>query len=156
MGGYDQVRTQVVRCGNQTNVQCDHEMAALVVELAKEGVLNAVGGRRVRVCECEIRFICAHAGCCGTTPAHIKAIADAVRDIKPRVPPTRSPYTRLSGLEVQCVRTRTRFMTLCARAQLLELTPLINFVNIGERCNVTGSRKFANLVLKGQVRRSEC
>src|SRR5207237_7172570 len=70
-------------------------------------------------------------GCCGTTPAHIKALAEAVRDLPPRVPPKAEPYTRLSGLEALTIRPET------------------NFVNIGERANVTGSQKFSKLILAG-------
>ena len=70
-------------------------------------------------------------GCCGTTPAHIKALAEAVRGLPPRVPPKVEPYTRLSGLEPLTIRPET------------------NFVNVGERTNVTGSPKFAKLILAG-------
>ncbi|HBR49629.1 MAG TPA: methionine synthase, partial [Nitrospira sp.] len=70
-------------------------------------------------------------GCCGTTPAHIQHIADAVRGVKPHVPSTVEPYTRLSGLEAVTIR------------------PDSNFVNIGERTNVTGSPAFAKLILTG-------
>ncbi|MBI4401330.1 MAG: methionine synthase [Nitrospirae bacterium] len=70
-------------------------------------------------------------GCCGTTPAHISAIADAVRDYAPHVPARPEPYTSLSGLEPLTIRPDT------------------NFVNIGERTNVTGSPKFAKLILSG-------
>jgi 5-methyltetrahydrofolate--homocysteine methyltransferase len=71
-------------------------------------------------------------GCCGTTSKHIKAIAETVVGLPPRQPATPERYTRLSGLE------------------LLMLEPSINFVNVGERCNVTGSRRFKNLIVKGQ------
>src|SRR5436309_2883178 len=71
-------------------------------------------------------------GCCGTTPPHIKAIAGAVQGLPPRVPPKAEPYFRLSGLDALAVRSDT------------------NFVNIGERTNVTGSPKFAKLILAGQ------
>jgi 5-methyltetrahydrofolate--homocysteine methyltransferase len=70
-------------------------------------------------------------GCCGTTPGHIKAIASAVHGLTPRVPPRVAPYTRLSGLEA------------------LTLRPETNFVNIGERTNITGSPKFSKLILAG-------
>ena len=70
-------------------------------------------------------------GCCGTTPAHIEAIGRAVRDLPRRVPPQVQPCTRLSGLEPLTIRPET------------------NFVNIGERTNVTGSPKFAKLILAG-------
>ncbi len=80
---------------------------------AEDGWLNIVGG------------------CCGTTPAHIQAIAQAVRGLPPRRPPRIEPHTRLSGLEALTIR------------------PGMNFVNIGERTNVTGSPKFAKLILAG-------
>src|SRR5690348_11493438 len=82
-------------------------------EWAQSGWLNIVGG------------------CCGTTPGHIKAIAEAVRGIAPRVPPKVEPFTRLSGLEPLTIRPET------------------NFVNIGERTNITGSPKFSKLILAG-------
>ncbi len=67
-------------------------------------------------------------GCCGTTPDHIKEIALLVNNYKPRVPKTLEPYLRLSGLEPVVLR------------------PDSNFMNIGERTNVTGSKKFARLI----------
>ena len=70
-------------------------------------------------------------GCCGTTPDHIKAIAEAVKGQKPRAIPQVEPYLRLSGLESVTVR------------------PESNFVNVGERTNVTGSPVFAKLILSG-------
>ena len=75
-------------------------------------------------------------GCCGTTPAHIKAIADAVKNKPPRALPEVEPYLRLSGLESVTVR------------------PESNFVNIGERTNVTGSPVFAKLVLAGDFEKA--
>src|SRR5882762_9660077 len=89
-------------------------LAPQLTDWAQSGWLNLVGG------------------CCGTTPPHIKNIADAVRGLPPRVVPKVEPYTRLSGLEA------------------LTLRPETNFVNIGERTNVTGSPKFAKLILGGQ------
>lgn len=70
-------------------------------------------------------------GCCGTTPDHIKKIASLAKDVSPRPIPKPEPYTRLSGLEP------------------LVITPQTNFVNIGERTNITGSPKFAKLILAG-------
>ena len=70
-------------------------------------------------------------GCCGTTPAHIKAIADAVRGLPPRKVPTVEPHFRLSGMEA------------------FTQTPQTNFINIGERTNVAGSPKFAQLIKAG-------
>ncbi|OQW34008.1 MAG: methionine synthase [Nitrospira sp. SG-bin1] len=88
-------------------------LAPQLREWAENGWLNIVGG------------------CCGTTPAHIKHIAEAVRDVKPHVRAKVEPYTRLSGLEAVTIR------------------PDSNFVNIGERTNVTGSPAFAKLILAG-------
>jgi 5-methyltetrahydrofolate--homocysteine methyltransferase len=88
-------------------------LAPQLRDWAQNGWLNIVGG------------------CCGTTPAHIKLIAEAVRGLKPRLIPDVEPYTRLSGLEAVTIR------------------PDSNFVNIGERTNVTGSPAFAKLILAG-------
>jgi 5-methyltetrahydrofolate--homocysteine methyltransferase len=67
-------------------------------------------------------------GCCGTRPPHIAAIAEVASKYKPRVQPDPDPQTWISGLEP------------------LHIFPGSNFVNIGERCNVAGSRKFARLM----------
>ena len=88
-------------------------LAPQLKEWAQRGWLNIVGG------------------CCGTTPAHIKLIAESVRGITPRAVPAIEPLTRLSGLEALTIR------------------PDSNFVNIGERTNVTGSPAFAKLILGG-------
>ncbi|HEY9381023.1 MAG TPA: methionine synthase [Burkholderiales bacterium] len=84
-----------------------------LLEFAQAGFLNIVGG------------------CCGTTPAHIKAIAQAVAAIPPRKVPTIEKKLRLSGLEPQ------------------NIGPESLFVNVGERTNVTGSKAFARLILAG-------
>ncbi|HEY9171651.1 MAG TPA: homocysteine S-methyltransferase family protein, partial [Verrucomicrobiae bacterium] len=89
-------------------------LAPQLADWAKQGWLNIVGG------------------CCGTTPAHIKAIAEAVRDCTPRQLPTVPPTLRLSGMEAFSITAQT------------------NFVNIGERTNVAGSPKFKKLILDGQ------
>ncbi|XP_069373354.1 methionine synthase isoform X2 [Paralichthys olivaceus] len=72
-------------------------------------------------------------GCCGTTPGHIRAISEAVRHCKPRTPAAdiHQDNLLLSGLEP------------------FRIGPYTNFVNIGERCNVAGSRKFAKLIMAG-------
>jgi len=93
--------------------QGPEEMAGVLREFAASGFLNIVGG------------------CCGTTPAHIRAIAGAVRDLAPRAVPAVPPYTRLSGLEPLTIR------------------PDSLFVNVGERTNVTGSSRFAELIKRG-------
>ncbi|MBL7776073.1 MAG: methionine synthase, partial [Saprospiraceae bacterium] len=75
-------------------------------------------------------------GCCGTTPEHIRHIARHLAGIAPRPlnkPPEDERYTQLSGLEPLVIRPET------------------NFVNIGERTNVTGSKKFAQLIKTGQL-----
>ncbi|HYC56272.1 MAG TPA: methionine synthase [Candidatus Binatia bacterium] len=89
------------------------QMAEQIAEWARSGFLNIVGG------------------CCGTTPAHIEAIAAAVRALEPRVAPELPRVCRLSGLEP------------------LEIGPDSLFVNVGERTNVTGSKRFADLILAG-------
>ncbi len=88
-------------------------MARLIGEFAASGLVNIVGG------------------CCGTTPAHVAAIAAAVAPYKPRVVPEIPRRLRLSGLEA------------------FALTPDIPFVNVGERTNVTGSARFRKLVTAG-------
>ena len=82
-------------------------------EFAESGFLNIVGG------------------CCGTTPDHIRAIANAVRPLPPRKPPSVEKKLRLAGLEP------------------LNIGEGSLFVNVGERTNVTGSRAFARLILAG-------
>ena len=96
--------------------QTPEEMAQQVKEMASRGLVNIVGG------------------CCGTTPDHIRAIASAVKGIKPR-PITivsAKPLT-VSGLEAVSVDVK-----------------LNNFTNVGERTNVAGSRKFARLIAEGK------
>ncbi len=88
-------------------------MAGMIKEFAQSGFVNIVGG------------------CCGTTPAHIEAIAAAVADVAPRPIPDIAPQCRLSGLEP------------------LNIGPESMFVNVGERTNVTGSAHFARLVKEG-------
>ena len=77
----------------------------------------------------ESGFVNVVGGCCGTTPAHIKAIAQAVHDLPPRHVPEIPKKLRLSGLEP------------------LNINDQSLFVNVGERTNVTGSRAFARLIL---------
>ncbi|HEV7318089.1 MAG TPA: methionine synthase [Ensifer sp.] len=89
------------------------QMAAQVEAFARDGLLNIVGG------------------CCGSTPAHISAIAKAVAKHPPREIPKIEPLMRLSGLEP------------------FTLTSDIPFVNVGERTNVTGSAKFRKLITAG-------
>jgi 5-methyltetrahydrofolate--homocysteine methyltransferase len=72
-------------------------------------------------------------GCCGTGSDHVRAIAEALRGLPPRRPPRPSPFTRLSGLEPLTIR------------------PDSNFIMVGERTNVAGSRRFARLVRTGDL-----
>ncbi len=85
-------------------------MAEQARAYAEEDLLNLVGG------------------CCGTTPPHIAAIAEAVADLPPRTPAAPTKTFRAAGLETLTIRPET------------------NFVNVGERTNVTGSRRFARLI----------
>ena len=88
--------------------------SALLKEFAQANLVNVAGG------------------CCGTTPAHIRAIAEAVRPLTPRVPPVIPVATRLSGLEPFNIDEDSLF------------------VNVGERTNVTGSKAFARMILNEQ------
>ncbi|MFN4813700.1 MAG: methionine synthase, partial [Bacteroidota bacterium] len=90
-----------------------HEMGHQIEEFLKAGFLNIVGG------------------CCGTTPAHIKRIAELAKDAEPRKRPTSDTLMHLSGLEPVTLR------------------PESNFMNVGERTNVTGSKKFLRLINEG-------
>jgi 5-methyltetrahydrofolate--homocysteine methyltransferase len=90
------------------------DTARLLGEFAQAGVLNIVGG------------------CCGTTPEHIRAIAQAVADLPPRPRPQPERFAEYSGLETLTVR------------------PDSNFIVIGERTNVTGSKRFARMVADGK------
>jgi 5-methyltetrahydrofolate--homocysteine methyltransferase len=93
--------------------QTPSEMAEELAGFADEGLLNLVGG------------------CCGSTPEHIKAIAEVMAGKAPRAVPRAPTFMRLSGLEP------------------FTLTPDIPFVNVGERTNVTGSAKFRKLITAG-------
>ncbi|WP_413484683.1 methionine synthase [Morganella psychrotolerans] len=88
-------------------------MAEYIREWAQSGLLNIVGG------------------CCGTTPEHIRAIAQAVADIAPRVLPERPVACRLAGLEPLTIDKNSLF------------------VNVGERTNITGSARFKRLIKAG-------
>lgn len=76
----------------------------------------------------ENQFVNIVGGCCGTTPDHIRLIAEAVRGLPPHEPAGKEPYSQYSGLEPLIVR------------------PDSNFINIGERTNVTGSKRFERLI----------
>ncbi len=90
--------------------QTPAEMAAIVRSFAEDGFVNIIGG------------------CCGSSPAHIQAIAEAVQPLAPRKIPTIPPTLRLAGLE-----------PFVATKEIL-------FINVGERTNVTGSKKFLRLI----------
>ena len=90
------------------------EMQTYIRDFCQSGLVNIVGG------------------CCGTTPDHIRAIAQAAQDVPTRVLPKGQNLTELSGLEPLVIREET------------------NFVNVGERTNVTGSAAFAKLIRAGK------
>jgi len=91
------------------------EMADIVAEYARSGLVNIVGG------------------CCGTTPEHIRLIAERVSGSAPRVAPDCDQFMKLSGLEPFIADKTT------------------GFINVGERTNVTGSAMFKRLVLNNQL-----
>ena len=84
-------------------------------EMAEAGLINIAGG------------------CCGTNEQHIRAIADALHNIKPRIVPAKDDRLRVSGLEPLLIDRKTQ-----------------NFTNVGERTNVAGSRRFARLIAEKQ------
>ena len=88
------------------------QMARILGEFARDGLINVVGG------------------CCGTTPAHIEAIAEAVAEARPRKIPRRRSGTHLSGLEPLAIDTDSLL------------------VNVGERTNITGSARFKKLIVE--------
>ncbi len=93
--------------------QSPGQMAELIRPFLEEGLVNIVGG------------------CCGSTPEHVAAIAEAASEYPPRVLPEEDHKPSLSGLEPLVVNENT------------------NFINIGERTNVTGSKRFARLIKEG-------
>ncbi|MEY3421890.1 MAG: hypothetical protein RIR48_2190, partial [Bacteroidota bacterium] len=94
--------------------QSPEEMKEYIREFVASGLVNIIGG------------------CCGTTPDHIKAMAEAVQGMTPRPLPIRQKLSSYAGLEPLIVRED------------------LNFINIGERTNVTGSRKFAKLIAENK------
>ncbi len=94
--------------------QTPEQMSELLRGFAVDGMVNIIGG------------------CCGTTPDHIRAIVDGVRDVRPRPKPKRDThFPSFSGLEPLVIRPET------------------NFILVGERTNVTGSAKFRKLITEG-------
>ena len=91
------------------------QLTPILEEYARQGWVNIIGG------------------CCGTTPDHIRAIAEAIEKLPPRVPPKPIEYSIFSGLEQLSLRADS------------------NFTMVGERTNVTGSPKFARLVREGNL-----
>lgn len=89
-----------------------HDTSELLKEFADNGFVNIAGG------------------CCGTTPDHIKAIANQLENVRPRKLPTQEVFTRLAGLEPLSIKEDTLF------------------INVGERTNVTGSKAFARLIIE--------
>ena len=89
-----------------------YDTSELLKEFADSGFINIAGG------------------CCGTTPDHIKAIAEQLENVPPRILPKQEIFTRLSGLEPLSIKDDTLF------------------INVGERTNVTGSKAFARLIIE--------
>ena len=89
-----------------------HDTSELLKEFADSGFINIAGG------------------CCGTTPDHIKSIAEQLENVPPRILPKQEIFTRLSGLEPLSIKDDTLF------------------INVGERTNVTGSKAFARLIIE--------
>jgi len=102
-------------------------LAPKLAEWAKNGWLNIVGG------------------CCGTTPDHIRVLANAVRDYPPRVVSNRAADSR----SAQNGETQRPAALQLSGLEPLKITPEMGFVVIGERTNITGSPKFSKLILAG-------
>ena len=102
-------------------------MASKIKPLIEKGLVNIIGG------------------CCGTTPAHIKAIADLVNEINNKGKTHTIPsanFGEAKSLNPKCI---------LAGLEAFEISPERNFVNVGERCNVAGSRKFLRLINEGNI-----
>ncbi|MBV9497386.1 MAG: homocysteine S-methyltransferase family protein, partial [Acidobacteria bacterium] len=126
-------------------------MSTLLRDFAENNWLNFVGG------------------CCGTTPDHIRAIAEIVKDLPPRVPPTIEKHLRLSGLEALTVRrpvilspaegegsapsgaAQDRYGSFAVSAAQDDKGEGSQFIMVGERTNITGSPKFAQLIKAGDL-----
>ena len=122
LGGYD---------------QSPDEMAAAIRNMASKGLIDIAGG------------------CCGTTPAHIKAIAEALKDVRPRGLSTRSGSFVEKRHDNDGLSTRSgSFVEKQLKVSGLEAVTIdmkqSNFINVGERTNVAGSRKFARLISEGK------
>ncbi len=101
----------LIVCAKESRVIEEPKPNVYVKEFADSGFVNIAGG------------------CCGTTPAHIAAIANEMKGLKPREIPSQQTYTQLSGLEPLVINDDSLF------------------INVGERTNVTGSKAFSNLIL---------
>ncbi len=119
------------------------DMAKVLGEFARSGLINLVGG------------------CCGSTPEHIRAIAGAVEGVAPRAVPELAPAASPSppslsaggGSEGDCASPRPQLPrhTRLSGLEPLVITPESNFINVGERTNVTGSAQFKKLILEGRL-----
>ena len=105
--------------------QSPEEMAAQVREMASRGLVNIVGG------------------CCGTTPEHIRAIAETIKGLAPRNVSHCSPSTKTHDFV-------DRVLTVSGLEAVTVDMKSANFTNVGERTNVAGSRKFARLIAEGK------
>ena len=99
-------------------------MAQKIKPLIDKGLINIVGG------------------CCGTTPAHIKAIANIAKEENRKSKKVKTPNSQLTTPDSRC---------LLAGLEAMEISPERNFVNVGERCNVAGSRKFLRLINESNI-----
>ncbi len=102
-------------------------MASKIKPLIEKGMVNIIGG------------------CCGTTPAHIKAIADLVKEKNDKEKTHSIPSANLEEAKSHNPRC------ILAGLEAFEISPERNFVNVGERCNVAGSRKFLRLINEGNI-----
>lgn len=110
--------------------QSPEEMAEQVRTMAQKGLLNIVGG------------------CCGTTPDHIRAIAETVREIKPHMLPV--TVTKASEYAGGHKEDKVRILKISGLEAVSIDVKRNNFTNVGERTNVAGSRKFARLISEGK------
>ena len=99
-------------------------MVQKIKPLIDKGLINIVGG------------------CCGTTPAHIKAIANIAKEENRKSKKVKTPNSQLTTPDSRC---------LLAGLEAMEISPERNFVNVGERCNVAGSRKFLRLINESNI-----
>ena len=128
--GADQMRPHLLELGqvSEAFISC-HPNAGLPNELGEYDETPEIMAEKIQTFA-EAGLLNIIGGCCGTSPDHIRAIAEAVSGMEARVPPSVASSCRLSGLEA------------------FNITPESLFVNVGERTNVAGSKRFARLILE--------